>query len=445
VGAVLKTGTRGEGEIGGGLEIEARARRSVGLGMTRRRRQRWLFALAASLVVHGSVVAVVWKAPVVEAPRASIPSEPLAEVLWMEASPKEKLPTGLSELVEDRPRAKVMRQSTRKATLPLSPTPSTVSPEGEREESDTPRAAPPLTPTVRFDPDGPGEVPGGRTLHPGDLPTEAESLADEQERVSTLVSGWARSDLGRARVRGGLVDPAYGELGSALRAATDEVPRFIDTNSVKEVTEAFAQSWSAGAERYGKTGAPYAEPEGRLEQMERPSSLVEAAARGSPDAQAMVSFFSAGARLQEFADGRAGVELYALVELQQSPSGALESVTMTRPSGLRPFDAWVMGRAREVGLAFSLDGGARSKSLRSVWRFDGVVTYRRKLKLKDLDGRALLGMATMSALSALASAGSPSARMPGMLGRFDEVTGEIDVVDLSNPKYDCRVTLLEAD
>lgn len=316
-----------------------------------------------------------------------------------------------------------------------------------------PRAAPSLEPIARFDPEGTGAVPGGRTLHPGDLPSDAELLADEQERVSTLVNGWARSDLGRARVRGGLVDPAYGELGSALRAATDEVPRFIDTNSVKEVTGALLQSWGAGAERYGKTGAPYAEPEGRLESVERPSSLVEAAARGSPDAQAMVTFFAAGARLQEFADGRAGAELYALVELQQSPSGALESVTMTRPSGLQPFDAWVMGRAREVGLAFSFDGGGRTKSLRSVWRFDGIITFRRKLKLKELDGRALLGMATMSALSMLSSLGNQDPltsrplgpRMPGMVGRFDELTGEVDVVDLTNPEYDCRVTLLEAD
>jgi hypothetical protein len=36
-------------------------------------------------------------------------------------------------------------------------------------------------------------------------------------------------------------------------------------------------------------------------------------------------------------------------------------------------------------------------------------------------------------------------RMPGFLGGFDEITGEVDMVDLTNPQYDCRVTLLEAD
>lgn len=411
--------------------------------MTRRRRQRWLLALAASLVVHGSVVAVLINAPV-ESPRPVVAvADPLAEVVWIEVEKKKETSPGPSAPVEGGPRTKTKRRG------PVRP----LSSAGEREDGDAPRAAPSLAPVVRFGPDVPSEPVGGRTLHPGDLPSDAELLADEQERVSTLIQGWARSDLGRARVRGGLVDPAYGELGSALRAATDDVPRFIDTNSVKEVTGALLQSWGAGAERYGKTGAPYAEPEGRLESVERPTTLVEAAARGSPDAQAMVTFFAAGARLQEFADGRAGAELYALVELQQSPSGALESVTMTRPSGLAPLDAWVMGRAREVGLAFSFDGGGRTKSLRSVWRFDGLITFRRKLKLKELDGRALLGMATLSALSMLSSVGNQDPmtnrplgpRMPGMVGRFDEITGEIDVVDLTNPEYDCRVTLLEAD
>ena len=162
--------------------------------------------------------------------------------------------------------------------------------------------------------------------------------------------------------------------------------------------------------------------------------------------------------MQEFADGRAGLELYALLELRQRPSGALESVTLLRPSGLRPFDAWVAERAHHVGLSFSLDAGAREKPLRSVWRFDGVVIYRRKLKLSKLDARAALGMISMAALSALSGLGhqTPSlnpgepprllgSRMPGAVGRFDETTGELDMVDLTNPTYQCRVTLREAD
>jgi hypothetical protein len=290
------------------------------------------------------------------------------------------------------------------------------------------------------------------------LPGADELLADEQARVGARVDRWLMSDLARARARGGLPDPSYAQLGAELRAATDEVPRFVDTSSPKAIVGALAESWGAGAARYGATGAAYAEPEGREAHVERPSSLAEAAGKGSPDALALASFLGAGARLQEFADGRAGVELYALVEIRQQATGALESVTLLRPSGLQPFDAWVSERARQVGLGFALDAGARARPLRSVWRFDGVILYRRKVKLTELDGRAALGMMTMAALSALSSLGhltAPSGpgdpgrplgpRIPAMAGRFDELTGEVDVVDLTNPTYDCRVTLLEAD
>ena len=91
-----------------------------------------------------------------------------------------------------------------------------------------------------------------------------------------------------------------------------------------------------------------------------------------------------------------------------------------------------------------------------MWRFDGIVLFRRKLEPGKFDGRAALGVITMAALSALSALGHqtpPSSgearplgpRMPGMAGRFDEITGDVDVIDLSNPTYDCRVTLLEAD
>jgi hypothetical protein len=84
--------------------------------------------------------------------------------------------------------------------------------------------------------------------------------------------------------------------------------------------------------------------------------------------------------------------------------------------------------------------------------------FRRKLNTKDLNGRAAVGMIAMSVLSALSGIGNTAPqpgmpgpprdlgpRMPGLVGRFDELTGDIDVVDFTNPTYDCKVTLLEAD
>ncbi|MBL8956038.1 MAG: hypothetical protein JNK82_35010, partial [Myxococcaceae bacterium] len=95
------------------------------------------------------------------------------------------------------------------------------------------------------------------------------------------------------------------------------------------------------------------------------------------------------------------------------------------------------------------------------------LTYRRKLTLDALTPRAALGMLTMAGLSMLSSLnnsvttpqqyrppeaqGSPAEgrplgpRMPGFTGRFDELSGEVDMVDLTNPQYECRVRLLEAD
>ena len=301
------------------------------------------------------------------------------------------------------------------------------------------------------------EAPHGRTLHPGDLPSDEELLAEESARVTDRVDRFARAATSAARVRGGLPDPLYGAMGAALRDATAEVPKLIDTNSVKEVGEAFANSWQAGAARYGASGAPYTEPEGRLEALEKPSALAEAVAKGSPDGIALSQFFAAGARLQEFADGRAGAELYALVEIRQQGSGAVDSVTLLRPSGVVPFDRWVTERANSVAAGFSADAGARAKPYRSLWRFDGIVTFRRKLKMSELDARAAVGMMSMFALSMLSGLGNnapPDAsgpgrplgpRMPAFVGRFDELTGEVDMVDLTNPQYDCRVTLLEAD
>jgi hypothetical protein len=323
----------------------------------------------------------------------------------------------------------------------------------------TPRAVD-LVPSDAPPGDAPTGTARGRTLTPSDLPSSDELLADEKALVEARVGGWLRSGLAQARVTGGLPDPEYGELGRSLRAATDDVPKFIDTDSAREVLGALKESWLAGAERYGKTGAPYAEPEGRLEAIERPRVLLDSATQGSKDAVAIMNFLAAGARLQEFADGRAGLELYALVELRQSTAGALEAVTLVRPSGLRPFDAWVQERARTVALEFSLDGGARTRPLRSVWRFDGILKFRRTLKASEFDGRALLGMITMGALSTLANLDYAqldtdanrredhrlrAPRMPGLTGRFDELTGALDVVDFTNPTYDCTVRLIEAD
>ncbi len=347
----------------------------------------------------------------------------------------------------------------------LTEPPPTDRPRLATERQNAVEPGPPPTDPIRTDqprlatmtPWGALDTPSPLTEKPG----RTEQVG-EQNRVSSRVGAWLTSEVGVARVRGGLLDSNYGQLGADLRTATKDVPRFVDTNSPRDVGLALLDSLGAGGRQYATTGAPYNETEGRLPSIEVPSALAEAVAKGSPDAQAMAQFLAAGARLQEFADGRAGLELYVLVELRQLPSGAVESTRLLRPSGLAPFDAWVMERSRKVAETFSPNRGSgiQTRPRRSVWRFDGIILYRRKLDFSSPDGgggaRAVVGIVTMAALSALSTVnhetrGGPDApprplgpRVPGMLGRLDE-EGALDVVDLTNPVYDCIVRLVEAD
>ncbi len=282
----------------------------------------------------------------------------------------------------------------------------------------------------------------GVTLHnTGTEPDARAARAEEEARINELVDTAYRQEFGRIRVVNGTFDPAYTALREGLKQATREVPSFINTNSPQAVGRALLDGWRAGAERYGKTGSAYERPEagGRHLNAERPSAIAGQAPT-HPTAGNFLQFLSAGARLQEFADGAAGVELFALVEIRQRASGDLQSVTLVHPSGLAEFDAWVVERAQTVGGSLTVDAGL-TRALRSLWRFDGRLTYRRKLDQHVLtDPRATLGLLGTIALNALSGG-----RVPAAAGRFDEVTGVGDFVDLSNPQYQCDVTLLEAD
>lgn len=280
--------------------------------------------------------------------------------------------------------------------------------------------------------------PTGRTLHPGDEPSDEELLAEEQERVHDRVDGWVRSSLRRQRVSNGIVDSEYTDLQKQLATATDTVPDLIGLDDPKAVANAVKDAWQTGAERYGKTGAPYDTPEGWNPAIEQPESLMRLAKAGSPEMQNFVQFLSAGARLQEFADGRAGKELIAHVALTQAADGSVLELRLAQPSGLKPFDSWVMETARTTLAGVHLDAGTRERGFFSVWQFAGRISFVRKATAPTV--RDLAGTLPLVVLSALTGG-----RVPIALGRFDEVTGAVEVVDLSSPHYECRVTLLEAE
>ncbi|MBM4782640.1 MAG: hypothetical protein GQE15_33610 [Archangiaceae bacterium] len=408
-----------------------------------------LFALALSALAHLVVVNLVDERP---APKPKPPIDP-ASLLWVDT---ELPPQTLVAKSQDSALPLVpLHASSAPARAPRTARPATAgttsaapreavivsTTEAPRSLEGSPHRATPSILTPRDDVLGTEVVdtdPSGRTLYPGDEPTEAERLAEESERVHDRVDGWARQSIRRARVANGIVDPHYTDLQRELAAATDDVPDLIGLDDPKAVATALRDAWQGGAERYGKTGAPYDTPPGWNPVIEQPESLMRQAQAGSPEMMNFVQFLSAGARLQEFADGRAGTALVTTVALTQAPDGTMLELRLAEASGVKPFDTWVMETARSRLGSVRFDAGARDRGFSSLWQFTGRVSFMKKATAPT--ARDLATQIPLMALSALTGG-----RVPIALGRFDEVTGTVETLDLSSPHYECTVTLLEAD
>ncbi len=155
---------------------------------------------------------------------------------------------------------------------------------------------------------------------------------------------------------------------------------------------------------------------------------------GDGRAIAGISKLHQQARLLEWANGAAGVELIAVVELRQDSDGALRSIVLQKATGVRAFDAWVLEMARlsvqslketppDAGV------GIHATGLRSVWEFKGKVSYMRTSKELDAKQDAWYLLAMM-----------PLGFAPGT---FDEVSGSMSYVDLRYPHYEATVKLLQ--
>lgn len=387
-------------------------------------------AIGLSMAGHFALIVWVWEQRVAE-PVPPPPRE--APLTWIDVLPTPSPPAPPAQQPTSRSSA------VRSAPKRVAPTP--VAQREEPPPSAPTASAPPAVLTPRDDVLGeaPGESePTGRTLYPGDEPGDDEQLAEEMERVHERVDGWARSSIRRQRVSNGIVDSEHTDLRKQLATATDTVPDLIGLDDPKAVANAVKDAWQTGAERYGKTGAPYETPEGWNPAIEQPESLMRLAQAGSPEMQSFVQFLSAGARLQEFADGRSGKELIAHVALTQSADGSVLELRLAQPSGLKPFDTRVMETARTTLAGVHLDAGTRERGFFSLWQFAGRISFVKKATTPTV--RDLAGTLPLVLLSALTGG-----RVPIALGRFDETTGAVEVVDLSSPHYECRVTLLEAE
>lgn len=401
------------------------------------RRLRW--AVALSVVVHAAFV--FWWQSTSRAPTAESEQPVAVELNFL---PEPDAPRHEIVRIPDAPRQPPKQ---RRAVAPPNPIRSNSIEAVEESLGEGVTAAAPAENSARGD--GPRAVtlvprevvprveepPRGRTVHnrPGELPDPAAVLAYEGEVVKNRVDGWVQTTLARTRVENGVVSYYFHDLRKRLELKTDNPPPFVEPfglNSLPQLGQQVMQGWSAGAKRYGKTGAAYEETPGYKGLHGAAYSEAE---KGGRQAREFQQKTEAAARLRDFGDGKMGEELLAVVELRQGSDGALVDLSLIQPSSSVRFDAWVMQQAPKAveGLVAPPDAGVgiHPDGMHSVWAFKGRVTYKRDLgDAKLLEDGWYVGLMAVPAL---------------LTGNFDEVTGKVEYVDLRHPKYECRVQLLE--
>lgn len=268
---------------------------------------------------------------------------------------------------------------------------------------------------------------GGRTLRPGDPSLSAESLAaQEHARVSERVQGIVDERRARDRVDTGRIHPYFGQLRARLEKQMDAPPLFDMPSVPKQLLYSYAEK----ARQFGASGSPGAMPGPR--KPPKPGELLAKRARDEPGYNRLRGLSQAGEELQDFAHGVSTRKLTVTLELLQGPDGLLREVKLISRSGNRAYDDYVL-QAVPPALGKSAPPppdamGVHKDGIRSVWAVEGRVVYVRKVsEMKKGTDNVYL--------AALAAAGL-------LAGNFDETTGEVYVVDVRNPHFECRSRLL---
>ncbi|WP_241758139.1 TonB C-terminal domain-containing protein [Myxococcus landrumensis] len=268
-------------------------------------------------------------------------------------------------------------------------------------------------------------IQSGRTLHPGDPAPSREALAAEEgERVRGRVQGFIDDQQAILRVENGLVDPYFTELRKALEKGFVDAPVFPGSPLGKQI----ATAWAAQAQRFGTTGTPA----GPVPQASTPTEQLKALETrlGRNTLEHLRSRVQLGSELRHVADGGGG-KLVVTLELLQDADGTLREAKLVSVSGVPAYDTYVLNAVPSAlaKLPPPRDGarGIKPEGIRSLWAVEGRVVYFRKAK--DLKKRSALYLATALAVGVLA-------------GRFEETTGEVEVVDFTNPRFVCQPRLL---
>ncbi|MCI0571437.1 MAG: TonB C-terminal domain-containing protein [Myxococcaceae bacterium] len=262
------------------------------------------------------------------------------------------------------------------------------------------------------------------------------------------------------RVNTGLVDTFFTEVAKKLRDATESPPQ--DTPGASFVQK-LLDAWSPAAQQWARSGggSPYAPdqaPEARLPQGHGGQLAHEAELAPGTPIDDMQRRFQAGAFFREFADGRFGQGLVAVVQFRHGGDGVLQGSALVRSSGNPKFDAYVLETAPTAVETLSPPEhliGVRQDGFRTVWSFEGRILYKRTKKPKDLTLQDAIGAAAMAALSAIIQTPvggrtnlddkRPTQGLVPFTGSFDEAEGEVGLVDLTQPRFHVRVKLLQVE
>lgn len=274
----------------------------------------------------------------------------------------------------------------------------------------------------------------------GEGPGRQALLDAERAVVKGRVDGWMADGAAEARVNGGIVDGYFGEMKQRLEARLDKPEGVLSGSFVRD----FATAYGHAAQQYAAAGNPYRAGEvvGAAPDIDGDRPLATMAQRypestgGQGGGRARSALNQAAQRsaqgrmLRDFADGKFGKGLFAIVELRQGSDGHLLDAKLLEASGSAEFDAHVMKVAPQALTALGPPPATVKVSeggLRSHWAFEGHVVYKRKLRDATLmqDGwyLALAGLAGL-------------------------MTGDIDMgsdatfVDLRHPELKVKAKLL---
>jgi hypothetical protein len=252
--------------------------------------------------------------------------------------------------------------------------------------------------------------------------------AEEQARVSARVQTFAEDELAKLRVENGLVHPYFSQIRTSLAKQLENAPLF----DVEGTGKRLAREYLKQAQSYGATGTTGARngPRGPIGRAPPTASeRLESVSKGNPAHDSMRAFLQAGEAVQQLA--QPAPDLVIILELQQSLDGQLRSVQVVERSGNQAFDQYVLDSVPPALAKLTPPPteavGRRPEGIRTLWAVEGRVIYLRKLS--ELRGQDAWYLASAAGLGVLA-------------GTFEETRGDIYVIDLRNPKFDCRPRLL---